>query len=185
MSSATTTPTGFRDEFLWELGIVIKQIGAIAEAIPADKFGWRPDPSARSVSQVFVHVAAGNFMLLDQIGVAAPIDLFNEIPAEGEARLWAMVHKNDEMELTLVDKEAVVAFLKRSLDLVAESMGQAGDSEIKRRIRFFGNDTTVRRVYLRMLAHGHEHMGQMIAYTRAMGLPMPWPDWRPDRRGEA
>jgi uncharacterized damage-inducible protein DinB len=24
----------------------------------------------------------------------------------------------------------------------------------------------------------NEHMGQMVAYTRTMGNPAPWPDWR-------
>jgi uncharacterized damage-inducible protein DinB len=28
----------------------------------------------------------------------------------------------------------------------------------------------------------HEHMGQLIAYTRAMGMPAPWPDWRESGR---
>ncbi len=26
----------------------------------------------------------------------------------------------------------------------------------------------------RTVCHLHEHMGQLIAYTRAMGLPVPW-----------
>jgi uncharacterized damage-inducible protein DinB len=29
-----------------------------------------------------------------------------------------------------------------------------------------------------MLVHMNEHMGQMVAYTRSMGNPAPWPDWR-------
>jgi uncharacterized damage-inducible protein DinB len=41
-----------------------------------------------------------------------------------------------------------------------------------------GEPTAIRRVYVRMLAHTHAHRGQLIAYTRAMGLPAPWPDWR-------
>jgi hypothetical protein len=40
----------------------------------------------------------------------------------------------------------------------------------------------VRRVYLRLLAHTDEHMGQMIAYLRFNGIVPTWPDWRPDRR---
>ena len=43
---------------------------------------------------------------------------------------------------------------------------------------FFGEETSVRRVYIRGLTHMHEHMGQLIGYTRAMGLQAPWPDWR-------
>ena len=63
-----------------------------------------------------------------------------------------------------------------------QSFGQADDAELDRRLHFFGEETTVRRVYLRLLAHAHEHMGQMIAYLRFNGIAPPWPDWRPDRR---
>ncbi len=48
----------------------------MAEAIPPEKYDWRPDAKARTVSEVFVHIATGNFMLLDVIGVGAPIDLY-------------------------------------------------------------------------------------------------------------
>ena len=41
---------------------------------------------------------------------------------------------------------------------------------------FFGKPEAVRRLYLRMLAHSHEHMGQAIAYVRSMGYKVPWPD---------
>lgn len=54
----------------------------------------------------------------------------------------------------------------------------AVEAELERQDVFFGERTTVRCVYMRGLSHWHEHMGQLIAYTRAMGTPAPWPDWR-------
>jgi len=71
-----TRIAGFRGEFLWELEIAERQIVAIAECIAAESYDWRPVAQARSFSEVFVHVATGNFMLLDVIGVAAPMDLY-------------------------------------------------------------------------------------------------------------
>jgi hypothetical protein len=47
---------------------------------------------------------------------------------------------------------------------------------------FFGERTTARRVYMRGLTHMHEHMGQLIAYTGAVGMSAPWPDWRESGR---
>jgi len=79
----TTRIPGFRGEFLWELEIVTRQSVAMAETIPPEKYDWRPDAKARAVSEVFVHVATGNFMLLDVVGVAAPADLYAQIPAAG------------------------------------------------------------------------------------------------------
>ena len=55
-----------------------------------------------------------------------------------------------------------------SLAICAVSFCQASDAELDRRLHFFGEGTTVRRVYLRLLAHAHEHMGQMIAYRGSM-----------------
>jgi uncharacterized damage-inducible protein DinB len=173
---------GFRGEFLWELEIASRQTAAMAECIPAEKYDWRPDATARSVSEVFAHVATGNFMLLDVIGVPAPKDLYAEVAADGQERFLGLVRRNDELVAGVREKSAVVTLLKRSFEAVSQSFTQASDAELDRRLHFFGEETTVRRAYLRLLAHTHEHMGQMIAYLRFNGIAAPWPDWRPDRR---
>jgi uncharacterized damage-inducible protein DinB len=172
---------GFSGEFLWELEIVERQLIAIAEAIPAEKYDWRPNEKTRSVSEILVHIATGNFMLLDLIGVPAPVDLYGQLPAEGLERLWSLVRVNDQLDKTVREKDAVVSMLRRSLAAASESIAGA---ELDRPQHFFGEQTTVRRVYLRLLAHTHEHMGQMIAYLRFNGIAPPWPDWRPDRRAQ-
>ena len=100
---------GFRGEFLWELEIAERQIVSIAECTPAEQYDWRPVAQARSFSEVFVHVATGNFMLLDVIGVAAPVDLYAEVPAEGDARFRGLISRNDELAANVGEKEAVVA----------------------------------------------------------------------------
>ena len=176
---------GFRGEFLWELEIAERQVTAMAGAIPADRYEWRPDSTARSVSEVFVHIAAGTFMLLECAGVTAPADVYARIPADGPERFLGLVRRNDELEKTVREKPDVVALLKRSLVSARQSFEQTDGAELDRRVQFFGEETTVRRVYLRMLAHTHEHMGQMIAYSRVNGIAAPWPDWRPDRRARS
>src|ERR1035437_115927 len=181
----TTRIAGFRGEFLWELEIAIRQSVAMAETIPPEKYDWRPDTKARSVSEVFVHVATGNFMLLDVIGVAAPMDLYANLPADGKERFSRLIGRNDELVASVREKSAVVALLQRALQAVNHSFRQASDSELDQGLHFFGEETTVRRVYLRLLAHTHEHMGQMIAYLRFNGITPPWADWRPDRRTQS
>ena len=173
---------GFRGEYLWELEVAERQITGMAEAIPAEKYDWRPDQKARSVSEVLVHVAVGNFLLLDAVGVAAPADLYGQVPADGQGRVLGLIRRNDELEKSVREKVAVTEVLKRSLQAVRNSMTQAVDVDLDQQRLFFGAQTTVRRVYLRLLAHSHEHMGQMIAYMRINGMSPPWPDWRPDRR---
>lgn len=180
--SLTVRIDGFRGEFLWELDIAERQMIALAEAIPAGKYDWRPDEKARSVCEVFVHVAAGNFLLLDIVGTAAPADLYGQVPAQGTEHFRGLVQRNDELEKNVREKSVVVDLLKRSLEAVRKSFTETGHEGLDRAQQFFGEQTTVRRVYLRQLAHTHEHMGQMIGYVRSMGMPPPWPDWRPDRR---
>jgi hypothetical protein len=177
-----TRIAGFRGEFLWEFEIAERQIVAIAECIPAERYDWRPVANARAFCEVFVHVATGSFMLLDAIGVIVPEDLYPQLAADGDARFLGLIRRNDELTTSVRDKSLVVPLLKRSLQTVSQSFTEASDSELNRRLHFLGEETTVRRTYLRLLAHTHEHMGQMIAYLRFNGIAPPWPDWRPDRR---
>ena len=45
-----------------EWGHVSRQLVGLAEAIPAEKFGWRPATGVRSVSEVLMHIALANFI---------------------------------------------------------------------------------------------------------------------------
>lgn len=175
---------GFRGEFLWELDIVTRQILGLAEAFPAEKYDWRPDLNARSVSEVFVHVATGNFMLLDMVGLHVPEDLYGSITSAGSDRFKAFMQRNDELVAQTREKIAVTALLRGSLAAASDAITRTPDAELDRSLFFFREQTTVRRVYLRLLVHNHEHMGQMIAYLRANGIAPPWQDWRPDRRAK-
>lgn len=169
---------GFRGEYLWELDIPQTQLLALADAFPEEKYDWRPADDARSFSEVLVHVAAGNLMLLRLVGVQAPggLDLYGSLEGDQFTRLAAAIRKNISLEKTVTEKRAVIDLLRRSFEAVRQSLMASGDEEIEISGHFFSEPTTVRRVYLRMLAHSHEHMGQAIAYARASGIKVPWPD---------
>ena len=49
---------GFKGEYLWEFDIADRQLSALAEAFPAERYGWRTAETARSVSEILVYVAA-------------------------------------------------------------------------------------------------------------------------------
>jgi uncharacterized damage-inducible protein DinB len=122
-------------------------------------------------------------MLLESLGASAPADLYPDLPTEPTERLWAFVRRNDEFERTLREKSRIAALLNLMFASARKTIIQTEDAALDRSLVFFGESTTARRVYLRLLAHTHEHMGQLIAYMRVRGKPAPWPDWRPDRRG--
>jgi len=173
---------GFPGEYLWEFDIAERQLRALADALPVERYDWRPAEKSRSVSEVLVHIAAGNLTLLGIVGVPAAPDLYGELEGEIVPRMLAMIAKNDGMEKDIRDKNAVIALLGRSLDAVRSEFSKASVTELERTDIFFGERTTVRRVYMRGLAHMHEHMGQLIAYIRVIGMAAPWTDWRESGR---
>lgn len=170
----STRLPGFRGEYLWEFDFAEKQLLELAEAFPAERYGWRPAETARSVSEVLVHVGAGGHMLLALLGVKAEPDLYGKLEGEDVARAMAMFVKNESLGKSVTDKTDVLALLRESLNTMRTAFTEASDSELDRPEVFAGESTTVRRFYMRAVCHLHEHMGQLIAYARAMGLPAPW-----------
>ena len=153
--AATAAPPSFRAEFLTSLEDVGMKLIDLAESVPADKYGWRPAPDVRSVSEVFTHVAGSNYFLLTFLGRQPPPDL----PLEIE---------------TITDKQRVVAELKKSIAHVRRAAQEMNESELENAVRLFGNNTTQRGVYTTLLNHLHEHLGQSIAYARVNGVTPPW-----------
>jgi hypothetical protein len=57
-------------------------------------------------------------MLLDAIGVPAPMDLYGQVPAAGPERFSGLIRRNDDLAARICEKNAVVTLLKRSLQAV-------------------------------------------------------------------
>src|SRR5688572_25338173 len=57
-----------------DLDMVEAKLVGLAEAIPADKWDWRPAEGVRSIREVFLHVASDNYLLPIPFGVAAPAE---------------------------------------------------------------------------------------------------------------
>jgi uncharacterized damage-inducible protein DinB len=136
---------------------VSRQLVALAEAIPAEKYSWRPGPGVRSTSEVLMHIAIENFSLLSVTGPKTPADLTSE-----------------ELEKTVTAKADVVSWLKRSLDAVKTAHAVAKPVDLQRKVKINGTDATVDGMYLRILVHDNEHMGQLVAYARTNGVVPPW-----------
>ena len=73
-------------------------------------------------------------------------------------------------------KAEVIKWLKRSLDAVKEAHLAAKPEDMKRKVTVAKHDATVDGMYLRILVHNNEHMGQLIAYARMTGVKPPWSD---------
>ncbi len=148
-------------EGLWqgydgEWGHVSRQLVALADAIPAEKFAWRPAPGVRSTSEVFMHIALANLYLLSVTGPKLPAGF------------------SENLEKTVTAKPEVIDWLKRSLEAVKNAHTGITSAELQHKVKVFGRDATVDGMYLRILVHANEHMGQLVAYARMNGIVPPW-----------
>ena len=60
--------SGYRSEVLAEVMIQEDKFVRLAEAVPADKYTWRPAPDVRSFAEVFLHVSAANYNIYKLVG---------------------------------------------------------------------------------------------------------------------
>ncbi|MEM7049396.1 MAG: DinB family protein [Acidobacteriota bacterium] len=126
----------------------------LAEAMPADKYDWRPAEGIRSVSENFMHVAEVNFILGASLGAA---------PAKDASDLES-----------ITDKDKVVTELKRSIAYAQEAFEEAVGGDMDRELPFFGGKRSAWSIMLVINGHAHEHLGQAIAYARSNGVKPPW-----------
>ena len=153
-------PEGIWQGYDGEWRHVSSQLIALAEATPQEKFTWRPAPGVRSTSEVYMHIALANFYLLSIIGPKMP-----EMPAGTSLT---------DVEKTVTTKADVIDWLKRSLDAVRTAHAAITPADLQRKVKVGKVDATVDGMYLRIIVHANEHMGQLIAYARMTGVVPPW-----------
>ena len=147
-------------EGLWEgydgeWSHVSRQLVELADAIPADKYAWRPAPGVRSTGEVFMHIAIANFGLLSDAGVKEPDVTVG-------------------MEKTVTKKADIIDWLKRSIEAVKTARAQLKPGDLQKKVKIDNKIVNVDGMYLRILVHANEHMGQLVAYARMNGIVPPW-----------
>ncbi len=149
--------TGYRSEVLAEVIVQADKFTRLAEAIPAEKYNWRPAPDVRSVAEVFLHVSAANYNLYKLVGTPPPAGF----DAKG-------------FEKSTTDKAKVVATLKDSFDHAKKAITTMSDADLEKSMDWFGGKNTERGILLFIVRHAAEHLGQSIAYARNVGITPPW-----------
>src|SRR5882724_8848213 len=131
---AQTAPEGLWQGYDGEWRHVSSQLIALAEAMPEEKFTWRPSPGVRSTSEVYMHVALANFYLLSVTGPKMPAEI-----------------TSDQMEKTVTMKAEVVDWLKRSLEAVKTAHAAAKPADLQRKVKIANRDATADGMYLRII----------------------------------
>lgn len=156
-AAAAPAAPSFKADLLHEMQGVSEQIVQLAQAVPAEKYTWRPAEGVRSIAEAFLHIAAGNYEIM----------AFTGHPAAGAPADLA------KFETSTTDRAQVVAALERSFQATREAVEKIPDSALDQPGKP-GGKTTVRALLLLLAGHAHEHLGQEIAYARMNGVVPPW-----------
>src|ERR1700694_915061 len=148
---------GYRSKVLAEVMVQEDKFTRLAEAIPAEKYAWRPAPDVRSFAEVFLHVSAANFNLYKLVGTPPPA---------------ALDLKGFEKSTT--DKTKVIATLKDSFAHAKKAITTMPDADLDKSMDWFGGKNTERGILLFIVRHAAEHLGQSIAYARFVSIVPPW-----------
>lgn len=149
-------------ELLAPLNAMADKVLALARAVPAEKYSWRPGEGLRSFQQVFQHIAYGNQLLLSGANGASADALRKQVSESV---------KNEARAMT---KDEVLAILNESFAAVRKALEAERTAGLNRNIEFFGAPATRRGVFTNLDLHIAEHLGQAIAYARANGIVPPW-----------
>lgn len=149
----------FVKEFIGQMDYVQGKILQLEDAMPQDKFSWRPEEGVRSVGEVNLHMAFSNYLFIKTPGGTPPPDINMDF---------------NKWDYQTNDKKEIAAIIKRSFDDAKKYASGLTENDLNKEVDFFGNKMTVRNFMVTMLNHLHEHLGQSIAYARMNNITPPW-----------
>ena len=157
----TPEASGFKTDLLASIDDAGKKLVDLAQAVPAEKYGWRPSEGVRSFSEVFMHVVAGNYLIPSFMGFKRP---------EGVDR---------SIETKVTEKAKVIEWLQKSIADLKKTVEATPDADLDKKVKFFGSERTERGLLIIVCSHLHEHLGQAIAYARMNKIAPPWSEGEP------
>lgn len=131
-----------------------KNMSAAAEAMPADKFSYKPTPDQMTFAHLTMHIAESNFRFCSAIsGAAAP----------------------DAPKLAETDaKDKLVASVKASFDFCTTALAKVDDSRLTDSIALFPNRSFSRAATMFILyGSWTDHYSAQAMYLRLNGILPP------------
>ena len=120
---------------------------AVAEAMPAESYGFKPTPEEMSFAGQMIHIAHANYAWF--AGVL------------GEKRTIADAKKDD--------KATVIAYLRDRFDYCIAALDRITTSQLDQSLPGVGG----RDALLNMYMHVAHHRGQAVVYLRLKGITPP------------
>ena len=157
-SADKTAPSyDMKAQALVDLDIVNKKLVSLADALPQDKFTWRPSEDSRSFAEVFLHVAGERYDILALMGAAPPAG-----------------YDQKTFEKSTTDKAKIIEELNKSWEYAQKTIQGMANSDFAKLLPKLGPDANEGDVIYILVADAHEHLGQVIAYARVNAIVPPW-----------
>lgn len=144
-------PASTQAAFGSDVGGLSDKFSGLAKVLDG-KYDYKPGQGVRSTGEVLNMIVMENGMLAGLLTGAAPGA--RPAPVTDAAKLQEAL-KN------------TYASLKKAIEGLA-------DSDLNTTVKLFGRDTTKRGAIMGLLNDQHEHLGQLIAYSRVNGIVPPW-----------
>ncbi len=165
---APTAPTsGARFEFLDEISYFEQRFERLAEAVPPEKYNWRPVEGVRSIGEVYMHVVGMNYNIAKMLGTPVPAGIDTKA-----------------MTSYATDKPKVLQALKDSFAQMRTAILALKDADLDKEIKTPRGQTTMRGSFFMVAGQYGEHLGQSIAYARSIGIVPPWTEERQRQESE-
>jgi uncharacterized damage-inducible protein DinB len=175
LAAGATAPGkgAFQSDLLAVLGDAQKKVLQLEDAVPQNKFNWRPAPGVRSIAEAYLHIAFGNYGLTSAATGKVP-------PADAG---WEMNPPKWDKKTT--DKAEIKKILEQSFAWSNDAIKALADADLDKKVSFFGHDMTARAVLIILTGHVNEHLGQEVAYARSNNVTPPWSEGKPEGKSEA
>ncbi|MEX0821645.1 MAG: DinB family protein [Rhodothermales bacterium] len=156
--SVPATAQSVADEVSADLDAAFDKLVQLAEAVPADRYDWRPAEGVRSISEAFVHVSSAAYFFGNMGGISMP----EELNLQGA-------------EENLTQKDDVIAFIRAAREHIVSEVGGLSEGDLEAPVEWFdGSQRSTRHLMIGLAEHTSEHLGQLIAYARMNDVTPPW-----------
>lgn len=150
-----------KEQYLTDVATLEQKFLALADAMSADQYAWRPMEGVRSVSEVYMLIAGEGYMIPGAWDAAPPegVELGPQ-PFQEFAKV--------------TDKAEVLDHLRKSFAYYKNAVGELSVEQLHSTIQFFGRERSVSEAIFVITTDMHEHLGQAIAYARVNHVVPPW-----------
>ena len=129
----------------------------IADAMPADKFGYKPTPAQRSYGEQIMHVVGADQSVVGMLGGKTPAPAIN---------------------LKAATKAEVMTALRQSMDYWEVVLKEFTDQQLNERVATppsspLGPSSSRLRLVYASITHSLDIYGQMVVYLRLNGIVPP------------